>query len=400
MFLETVDGSVTHDEFDRLVDDRRPASPIVVAEPTFDAVVDLFAVVESGQTAVLVDGRLPAAELARRLDVRGEDGDHTVVFTAGSSGESKAVRLTSENWQTHCRVMTQQLQLTGDDRWLCTLPISHVGGLSILMRARWSRSVVILEPRFYVTRCVGLMESGAVTLVSLVPTMLRRILSESPGPFSEVRAVLVGGGPCPPVLVERATAAGLPVIAIYGMTETASSVALSQLGSADRVFALPEVELRIEESGRIAVRGPMVSPGYVGRPRQGEWLVTNDIGMLDEDGGLRVLGRADETIITGGEKVHPAEVAAILFDHSAVTDVAVVGLPDDEWGEIVAAVYTGTVEAGDLAGWLRSRVAGFQMPKRLVRVAQIPRNEMGKVKRDEVARLVAARPSVAPTKPS
>lgn len=395
VFLQTSAGLVTHAEFDRLVQRRmqKDLDPAITATPTVETVVDLFAVSQSGRTAVVLDPRLPEAERTLRSTYAGEDGDHSILFTSGTSGQPKGVRLTHKNWEAQAVASASHLRHTPDDRWLCSLPIAHVGGLSILIRSRREGSTVLLEAGFDPTRCARLLEDGAATLASLVPTMLRRILDTYPGPYHGVRAVLVGGASCPQSLLDRAAAAGLPVLPVYGMTETASQIASGRMEDGlrpfRRAYPLPGAELQIGIGGRIACRGPMVSPGYVGeRPRRAEeWFVTEDLGEIGADGGLRVLGRADEAINTGGEKVHPAAIASILADHPLVQDAAVVGIPDEEWGEVVAVAYVGDVSAQELENWAGDRLAGFEVPKRWVDLDHLPRDQMGKLDRRALAGL-------------
>jgi O-succinylbenzoic acid--CoA ligase len=308
-----------------------------------------------------------------------------VVFTSGTTGSPKGVRLTKGNLSAAASASAQHLGHGPDDNWLLAMPLHHVGGIAIVMRQVFTGGSITLLPEFD-PATFGAAMRGSVTMVSVVPTMLARLLDR--GPFQGLRAVLVGGGPIPDGLLEEAAAQGLPVLPTYGMTETFGQVATLTPGSRleRKVYPLPGVDLGIEADGRISVRGPQVSPGYVGEPDRAEpWFVTNDLGALDDDGALRVHGRADSIIVTGGENVSPERVESVIRGHPRVGDVVVVGIPDEEWGHMLVALYTGPATAQELAKWAPNRLAGFMVPKRWLAVDAIPHNSTGKP--DRVAAL-------------
>ncbi|MGH9168126.1 MAG: class I adenylate-forming enzyme family protein [Acidimicrobiia bacterium] len=315
---------------------------------------------------------------------------HSIVFTSGSSGRRKGVLLSWGNLEASAASSAAFWGNGPGDRWLAVLPLSHVGGSSVLWRSFREGGAVILEPGFEAGRVAEHLASGAATFASLVPTMLYRLLEMGAGPFPGLRAVLVGGGPVSEDLLERAAEAGLPVAPTYGMTETASQVAAlrpEEVGRRPRSSgrALPGAELRVVGEGRIEVRGPMVSPGYLGGiPRaEGAWLSTADLGTLDEKGYLTVEGRADDLVITGGEKVRPAEVEAVLGAHPMVTEVAVYGEDDARWGQVVAAavVPAGEADAELLSTFARARLAPAQVPRRWSFLEELPRTPLGKLDR-------------------
>jgi O-succinylbenzoic acid--CoA ligase len=208
-----------------------------------------------------------------------------------------------------------------------------------------------------------------------------------------VRAVIVGGGPIPDGLLERAVEAQLPVLPSYGMTETCGQVATLRPRSRveRKAHPLPGVELRIESDGRIAVRGPMVFPGYIGEPDRvpGSWFVTGDLGELGSDGALRVKGRADDVIVSGGENIHPGGVEAALCEIAGVEEALVFGIPSAEWGMEVGCLYVGSLEPDALESQLRGRLDGPLIPKRWRRVAVIPTTDLGKPDRDQAMRLLS-----------
>jgi O-succinylbenzoic acid--CoA ligase len=260
------------------------------------------------------------------------------------------------------------------------MPLVHVGGLSIPIRSAIYGTTAVLLERFDVERVLACLMDRAqrITLVSLVPTMLARLLDAGLSSPPTLRWALLGGGPIAPALVERATSAGVPVAPTYGMTE-----ACSQIATHGR--PLVGVDLRVAGDGELLVRGPIVAPGGVG---DDGWLHTGDLGALDEHGRLTILGRKADTIITGGENVAPAEVEAVLLEHPAVSDVGVHGRVDGEWGEAVVAVVVlregAVVSSDDLRSFCASRLAGFKVPKEVRFARALPRTPSGKLLRREL----------------
>lgn len=340
-------------------------------------------------------------ELAKGRPHRSEpphvDAPHSVVYTSGTGGAPKGVILTWANLEAAAAASAEVLGHTRRDRWLAVLPLYHVGGMSILFRSARQGGAVVLDG-FEPERVAAHLREDRITLVSLVPTMLARLLDVDPGPFPDLRAILLGGGPVSEALLARAAAGRVPVLSTYGLTEAASQVATVPLEAAlvrhTRVVPVPGMEVRIVDeggqplatgtAGRIQIRGAAVSPGYLhDRPRSpGTWFTTGDLGRLDGDHQLELLGRADDTIITGGENVYPVEVEAALEEHPRVREAAVFGIEDPEWGEIVAAqVAAQGVEEHELDRFLRSRLAGFKIPTRWHLVSAIPRTGLGKIDR-------------------
>ena len=315
---------------------------------------------------------------------------HSVLFTSGTSGRAKAVELTVGNHAASAAASAANLGSLEEDRWLCVLPLFHVGGLAIVLRAAIGATTVVLHDGFHAERVLAELGGGDVTLVSLVPTMLHRLRDAGLGATPGLRAILLGGGPIPAGLVGWAREAGLPVAPTYGMTETASQIVTvppaEALRGARAGQPLEGVELRVAPDGEILVRGPMVAPATVARDG---WLHTGDLGALDESGRLSVAGRKGDVIVTGGENVMAAEVEEALRSHPAVADAGVVGAPDDEWGERVVAFVVLREAATDveLLAHCRSRVAAFKVPKEIHREAALPRSPLGKLLRGRLARV-------------
>jgi O-succinylbenzoic acid--CoA ligase len=316
---------------------------------------------------------------------------HSIVFTSGTTGAPKGVRITWGNLEASAAASARHLGHTQADRWLGVLPVSHVGGLGILIRSLRQQSTVILEPSFDAYRAASLLDGNA-TLASLVTATLRQIL-DTGRRFAGVRAVLVGGGPVPGSIVTEARAAGLPALATYGMTETASQVATASPADPDPEWLEPlaGLEVSIVDGGRIAVSGPMVSPGYLDDPDRVGPFVASDRGEVVA-GRIRVLGRSGEVFVSGGENVDPFEVEEILRSIPGVREAVVTGLPDEMWGSVVAAA----IEVGpgttldEVAEVARSRLAPFQLPRRWVVGDRLPRLAIGKVDRQAAVELLGS----------
>ena len=301
-----------------------------------------------------------------------------VVHTSGSRGAGTPVELTFANWLWSALGSSVALGHPREERWLCALPLSHVGGLSVLLRAVIGTTTVVLHQRFGTDAVLGeLMGVGGPTAVSLVPTTLARLLDVGLRNPPALRVALTGGAPIPPALLERARAAGVPAVATYGLTEACSQVATD---------GAPLFCTRVRiEGGEILVAGPTVAPGAVDADG---WLHTGDLGTLDAEGRLTVTGRAADIIVTGGENVAPGEVEAVLEAHPAVAEAAVHGRPDPQWGEAVVATVVLRAPAGEaeLIAHCAGALATFQVPKAIAFVDALPRTASGKVRRGELDR--------------
>ena len=375
-FLEFDGRSWTYRESVVEVESRVTRLPRLI-QPSLepDSVFDLLAGLSGGGATVV--GPQPETTTA--------GGAALVVFTSGSTGHPKGVRLSLLNLQAAAWASADHLRHDQDDDWLLAMPLHHVGGISIVVRQAFTGGSVTMLPRFEPVEVANAMR-GRVTMVSVVPTMLSRLLEY--GPFSGLRAVLVGGGPIPPGLLEMAVETGMPVLPTYGMTETFGQVATLRPDAplAYEAHPLAGVEFRVEPDGRIALRSPQVSSGYVGEPdRPDPWFVTNDLGELGEDGALRVFGRADTMVVTGGENVSPERVEAVVRQHIGVEDAVVVGVPDSEWGQILVCLHQGGPD--HLEAWVAERLPSFMVPKRWIRVDALPRTSIGKPDRERARRL-------------
>lgn len=367
---------------DRLSRDLVGGTPTpVAATDSLEFVAMLHACLRAGAPAVPVDRRLSAAERRARSVARvGGEQVAAVMFTSGTTAAPKAVELTYANFQASALGSAAVLGLDPAERWLCPMPLTHVGGLSIPIRSAIYGTTAVLPGRFDTDAVVAeLMDPGRrITLVSLVPTMLSRLLDAGLERPPTLRWALLGGGPIPAPLLSRAGEAGVPVAATYGMTEACSQIATFGI-------PLPGVELRLSEVGEILVRGDVVAPGALAGDG---WLHTGDLGRLDDRGRLEIVGRLADTIVSGGENVAPAEVEAVLLQHPDVVDAGVFGRVDAEWGEAVVArvvLRAGAAAGeGELRQFCRGRLAGFKVPKRIEFTAGLPRTASGKLLRREL----------------
>ncbi|MCD6728010.1 MAG: AMP-binding protein [Solirubrobacteraceae bacterium] len=365
--------------------------------------VALHAALLLGAVAVPIDHRLHAREAERQAagaaaivdealiaaagDVAEEregtprerhdlDSPAIVVHTSGSAGPPKAVELTYGNWLWSALGSAVALGLDDDERWLCCLPLSHVGGLSILLRSAIYGTSAIVHERFDTGRVLAaLSDPAGPTIVSLVPTTLARLLDAGLREPPALRWALLGGAAIPPALLERAERAGVPIAPTYGMTE-----ACSQVATFGRPLFCARVVLTAD--GEVLVAGPTVAPAV------GPLLRTGDLGALDERGRLTITGRKADTIISGGENVAPQEVEAVLEAHPAVAEAAVHGRPDDEWGEAIVATVVlrgpGSVGEAVLRAWCAARLAPYKVPKAIAVAQALPRTASGKLRRAEL----------------
>ena len=424
----------------------------VVSESTGEAVIALHAVLRAGGVLALLSPRLTTAELRPALEAlrprvvmaapeawnRVADagmqpapldmvamggweappggamaaagapelpaGTRVVLWTSGTGGRPRGVALTGANLDASIRAASARLSLEPADRWLASLSIAHVGGLVLVLRAAATGALLVARGRFRTEQGATLMDGGAVTHASLVPAMLERLLeARSRRSAPALRCLLVGGAPCPPALVERALDAGFPLALTYGMSEATSQAAtappelvLRKPGTVGP--PLEGLELRVDAAGEVLLRGSTVAAGYVGSElplgdAEG-WFHTGDLGELDDEGHLWLTGRRSDYIVSGGVNVDPVEVEEVLRTHRGVSDAVVVGLADEQWGEVVGAAVVrargANFDASELEGLARSHLTNAKVPRRWRFLTDLPRNANGKVDRDALRRGFAA----------
>ncbi len=376
--------------------------------------------------AVVVDEPLRGAG-ARGVGGRGSDPTHdldavaAVIHTSGTTSAPKPVELTYGNFLWSALGSGVALGLDPNERWLCNLPLSHVGGLSILVRSAIYATTAVVHERFdteLTLRALLGPPNDAVTLVSLVATTLTRLLDAGLTCPPVLRCALTGGGPVPAALLERARSVGVPVSLTYGMTEACSQVttlppkpgdtrlrpkrgdtrlrraspvrpAAVERDSAAPATAGPPLfctRVRTATDGEIEVAGPTLARGVAG---EDGWLRTGDMGRLNDEGNLLVTGRKADTIVSGGENVAPTEVEAVLEEHPGVLEAAAVGRADERWGEAVTALVVvrngAKLNGEELRAHCAARLAPYKIPKEVALVGgPLPRTRSGKLLRREL----------------
>lgn len=377
VFIATPNGSISYGDMAARIPTQRTGELTFVAPKTdLDSAVRIFSGVGSGPISFCGDRASLGFDVPETV--------MSILPTSGTTGRPKLVPLSVDNWKAAVEASAIHLGHDAGDTWLIAMPLHHVGGLSVLFRSGHVGGGVRMLPHFEAGAFADAL-TGDVTIASVVPTMLRRLLDHDERKYQGLKAVLVGGGPIPERLLEEASDRGLPVLPTYGMTETCAQVATLKPGSdlEYRVDLLPDVEARIGPDGRIALRGPQVFAGYVGdrQRRRNEWFVTGDLGEL-ADGSLRILGRADDVIVTGGLNVDPTGVEAVVMRHPDVIACLVVGVPSEEWGSEVVCLYVGEVDSNNLGTFSRSRLQPHEAPKRWRQVESIPVTDLGKPDRN------------------
>jgi O-succinylbenzoic acid--CoA ligase len=341
----------------------------------------------------IVDARcpLPGSDTAKHDERFWPPSEARLLLcTSGTSDVPKQVLLSTTQLLLSAFGSAIRLGHETSDRWLCCLPLNHIGGLSILMRCAWYATTVVLHERFDVARVNRAIDDEEVTLVSLVPSMLEGLLDARQDRVfpSTLRALLIGGAAMSDGLGQRCRAINAPVAVTWGMTEAASQVATTFSGAIDGSAGAPVAFARVDaRDGRLHVRGPLV----------GGAVVTGDCGGVDERGHVFITGRADDVIISGGENIAPSEIEAVLRRHPAVHDVAVIGVVSERWGVRPVAAYEADEVAGDeLRAWCQQRLANYKIPDQFIRCT-LPRTALGKVSRRALRCLVAEELELAQT---
>lgn len=334
----------------------------------------------------------------------------SIMYTSGTTGFPKGVRQTMENHQSNALASVLNIGLSENDVWLCAVPLFHISGFSILVRSLLYGNAVKLYRKFDSGQAVEDISTGRVTHMSLVAVMLERILHglEEKGlqASPKFKYILAGGGPFPKDYLIRSQKCGMKVCQTYGMTETSSQTAtlsnedsLRKLGSAGKPLFFNQIKIEGAEGpfkeGEICIRGPHVTPGYVGRfatksSTEDGWLHTGDIGYLDDEGYLYVVDRRSDLIISGGENIYPAEVENVLMGHPAIKEAGVCGVDDSTWGQVPIAfiVLKQEVSKEEIIEYCIENLAKYKVPKDVHFVDSLPRNASNKLMRRKLIELL------------
>ena len=374
-----------------------PGQRVALAlERTYESLLDFWALGWLGAVPVLVDASVPAVATAeaRALlncisipgsipdsDVQSRPhrwalrGERLILFSSGSTGEPKPVVLSTEQLVFSALGQAGRIGHHLDDVWACALPLHHVGGISILLRTMWLHTTTRLYRRWHPSEISRDIDQGAITLVSLVPTMLEELLDvrEDRMTGSTLRAILLGGAKASSELLERCKSLALPVALTWGMTESASQVATNVPGDLNHTIA-PLLSASVtSQDGALHIASPLVRGDYR----------SNDSGLIHADGRLEILGRLDDVIISGGKNISLTVIRNTLLRHPAVSDALAISVDDAKWGQrpwalIVPVADQAMVTASELNKYLRDSLPSYVCPDRYAFVTTIPRNAMGK----------------------
>jgi len=414
----------------------------LIAKNSVETVVAIHALIDLGATIVPVHPRLTEAEVdvvladaQPALVLRGDDlrssGSRrapladargsvssalAIVYTSGTTGRPKGAVLSRRAFVASALASAQNLGWIDDDRWLCAMPLCHVGGLSILTRCLLARRAVILEPRFDADAVLAAVVRERATLLSVVPTMLRALIERDAGDvLSRLRAVLVGGAAAPFALLEECGLRGVPALTTYGLTEACSQVTVQRLaapyrprpgagvplaGASVRVTREDGSAVNQGEVGRILVRGQTLMDGYFRGPDRAPdpatdaagFFDTADLGEIDAEGSLHVHARRSDLLVTGGENVYPIEVEQRIEALPGVRRALVFGVPDDRWGQRVAVALelVPGADAGAIADAVAATLAPHKRPRLACVVDALPLTGSGKLDRSRAAERHAA----------
>lgn len=334
-----------------------------------------------------------------------------ILYTSGTTGEPKGARITEGNLRACAEAFGEVLELTGEDRFATALPLFHIFGQAVILgSALGAGARLALQPRFDAAGLVELARSERTTILAGVPTMYSAMLGvgaeAGPEAFASLRLAASGGASLPGEILRRFEERfGCAILEGYGLTESTGAATFNGLHRGRKVgsvgIALPGTEVRIADAdagvelaagevGEVQVRGPMVMKGYWGRPEETEkaldregWLHTGDLGRQDADGDVEIVDRLKELIVRGGYNVYPREVEEVLYRHPDVAEVAVVGVPDEHFGEEVGALVVLAPDADPdpaaIRRWAKEHLSAYKVPRLFAFPAELPKGATGKV---------------------
>lgn len=315
-----------------------------------------------------------------------------IINTSATTGKFKSVPVRWSQIEAHVKASANVLGVEEEDNWLVVLPMFHVSGLSIILRTLYNGTRATIREKFSEQVVLDALETEAVTIVSLVPTVLQRIVERIQAPT--LRAILLGGEFIPMPLLQECVQRNLPVYKTYGMSETfAQSTTFNvqkyphKLASVGYPLQGVTIEIRNTDEegvGEVWISSPMLMKGYLNKePIQGAFN-TDDIGYVDEDGFLYLLNRRKDIIISGGENIYPKEIEDVLYGMEGILECAVIPVSDSKWGQVpVLCVVTTHIEK-DIVDYLLNRLAKYKVPKRIVYYDALPKNGIGKILRQEL----------------
>jgi len=333
------------------------------------------------------------------------DATASIMYTSGTTGNPKGVVQCFSNHLASALATQENMKITEADCWLCSVPLFHISGLSIIIRQLVLGCSLRLYSKFEAKTVTEDLADGRGTVISVVAVMLRELLEHYPknGYSSTFKAMLLGGGPISPKALEKCESYGIPVIQSYGMTETCSQVvalsfedAAKKIGSAGKpltgiaikIIDANEKQLEPNNVGEILLKGKNVVRHYLNGEQwqtvkwtPDGWFKTGDMGYLDEDGYLYLVSRLSELIISGGENIYPTEIEHVLQEFPGVKEVAVIGEPDEKWDAVPVAYIVGapSITAEMINAFAKQYLAKYKLPKRVYLCHSLPKTASGKL---------------------
>ncbi len=392
-------------------------SKVIVSETTIQSLSDEF---QNTWECYSVDSKPNKTEfLSLQLDDIVETPNsnldtnkiQSLIFTSGTTGNPKPAIIKYSNIWASSQGSSERLGIEKNDIWMLTIPIYHVGGLSIIFRSCINGTTVFLDTKFSVDKIINLITRFKITILSLVPTMLRWLITDdsSSKTLAKLRLILLGGDSADTLLIEKSKKLNLQIATTYGMTESVSQVATAV---STTVYNKPltvgrplkGIEVKIVDDGgtickpgqigEIVLMGDPIIDGYYELPSKkftNIGFFSGDIGYIDDDGDLFVLQRRVDLIVSGGENIYPSEVENHLRTIDRVQNACVIGINDEEWGQVpIAFIQSNSSENLEnlIISSCKSHLAAFKIPKRFIFVDEYPRNSLGKIIRSELKNLI------------
>ena len=359
-----ISPNATIDEFSSFISCSQPDMIITnwrISEDLRHSDVPVFPIEELSQG---FGGCVPA-RFYNKLDI---NQIRLILFTSGSTGTPKAVKLTERNLIESATKWHEEIQFRKNDIYLNCLPLNHIGGISIFIRSLIYGFSTYQLNIFNIQNITSLLKSEKISLVSMVPTMLQRLLDEAKNKLpSSLRGLIISGGPSSKALMDRCIVHNVPVYKSYGMTETSSGICgfwLKDYPSKFDSVGLPFIKTKCKINNSVLhISSSTIMGGYFQEEPIGDWFETGDFACIDDEGFIYIDMRRNDRIVTGGENVNPEEVEKILLSHPQITFAKVYGEPNEEWGRMVVAEISTDLKTDEIYTWLLGKVSDYKIPK-------------------------------------
>ncbi|WBW97245.1 o-succinylbenzoate--CoA ligase [Oceanirhabdus sp. W0125-5] len=315
-----------------------------------------------------------------------------IMNTSATTGKFKSVPIRWKQFYSHVKASQVSLGVKDEDNWLVVLPMFHIGGLAILIRSLYNGTQLTILDKFHEEEVIKLIENSEINMISVVPTMLNRIVKRIDK--HDLRVVLVGGEFIPKPLVERSIEKNIPIYKTYGMTETTSqSTTFSVLNYPNKIdsvgLPLHGVDIQVKDAdengiGEVLIKSPMLMDGYIGKEKISGYFNTQDVGYKDKEGFIYILDRRKNIIISGGENIYPKEIENILYAHPKIIECAVVGKKDETWGQVPVLYVVSSLKEDEIIKYLIDKLAKYKIPKEIIYLDTLPKNASGKILKKEL----------------